>query len=345
MAKSKKPIAAILADTHLEERNAEVVKSIFQQAIEYAKSIGLQQIEHAGDLFHFRKAQSQPNLTVQQEIFDMFSKEDMILNIVVGNHDKTEYTLAKSFLEPYQHHPALNIYKTFGRASLTKDINLNYLSYFADEEYIAYYKELIEQDSFEKKNILLTHIGVEGAVMNNGTKIESKISPSLFKEFDLVLIGHYHDAQNIDDKVKYIGASLQHNYGELTGKGLTVLYDDLSIETIPLRYPQYIKYEVDPKQITVKDIKELKAEKESSGDNIRVILVGSDAEIKSFNKQLLFDAGISVEKRTEEIEVEELEQSVTAFTAQNLKDEFKGYCEKHNLNYTQGQKYFKAVIQ
>src|SRR5437764_9886702 len=111
--------------------------------------------------------------------------------------------------------------------------------------------------------------------MNNGTVIDSEsITPSVFNKFALTLVGHYHDAQVLaEGKIRYIGASLQHNFGELTHKGVTILYDDLSTEIIPLKYPQYIKYEVSPKELTSQDIADLKAEREATGDNIRVILI------------------------------------------------------------------------
>lgn len=342
----KKAIAVILTDTHLCETNIPVVKSIFQQAIDIALSLGLNQIEHGGDIFHARKGQLQVNLTAFKEILNTLHEQGITLNQVIGNHDKTEYSIKESFIDPYEHHPALKMYRTAGGRPLTKDIFLSYISYFTDEVYMEILQDAIKHGGSLKQNVLLTHIGVAGAVMNNGTVIGSEsITPSLFSKFDLTLIGHYHDAQILaEGRIKYIGASLQHNYGELTGKGLTVLYDDLSTEIMPLKYPQYLKFEVDPGTITAKDIQELKTEKETSGDNLRIVLTGSEAAVKSFNKMDLQNAGISVELKQDKINKEDIETTLEAFDTKSLKEEFDGFCERNKLCKETGAKYFNMIL-
>lgn len=348
MNQQRKPIAAILADTHIKEDNIDIVKSIFLQAMDIAKGLGLHQLDHAGDIFNSRKSQSQTVLIAFKEILDELQAEGFVLNTCVGNHDKTDYSSCDSFLDPFEKHPALNLFRRDGGRRLFNDFYLCYLSYFTDEIYQEYCNIVSKwAKDVAAVKILLTHIGIAGAVMNNGTEISSdSIVPSLFSPFDLTLVGHYHDAQTLaEGRIKYIGASLQHNFGELTGKGLTILYDDLSVEIIPLQYPQYIKYEISPKEITSDDIAELKKEKEESGDNIRIVLVGSDADLKSFNKQILIDAGVSVQHKCDEVKMEELEQRVEAFDAGSLLNEFESFCEKNKLDINIGLKYFAKIIE
>lgn len=343
----KKAIAIILTDTHLCESNIPVVKSIFKQAIKIAQDLGLTQIEHGGDIFHARKGQLQINLTAFKEILNDLHDSGIVLNQVIGNHDKTEYSISESFIDPYEHHPALRMFRIAGGRPLTKTIFLTYLSYFTDEVYIKNLQEVIEHGGSLSKNVLLTHIGVAGAVMNNGTVIEGdSITPSLFQHWDLTLVGHYHDAQMLaEGKIKYIGASLQHNFGELTGKGITVLYDDLSTEIVSLKYPQYLKFEVNPGDITAKDILDLKQEKTESGDHLRVILTGSESAVKSFNKMDLMNAGISVELKQDKISKDEIETSLEAFDSKSLKEEFDGFCEKNKLCRESGMKYFDLILK
>jgi exonuclease SbcD len=309
--------------------------------------LGLKKIDHAGDIFNSRKSQSQLVLTTFKGILDELQEQGLILESCVGNHDKVNYDAVESFLDPFAEHPAFILHRSSGGFLERGNDEIGYtdivyLSYFSDEIYLKELEHLSSHVTNEK-TVLITHIGISGAVMNNGTVICSEsITPSVFNKFPLTLVGHYHDAQVLaEGKIRYIGASLQHNFGELTGKGLTILYDDLSTEIIPLKYPQYIKYEVSPKELTSQDIADLKAEKESSGDNIRVILTGSDAEIKSFNKQILIEAGVSVEKKADKIEAEELEQRVEAFDTKSLKTEFEGFCEKNSLDIKSGNEIFQ----
>ncbi len=341
----KTPIAAILADTHLKEENAEIVKEIFRQATRKAKELGLQQLDHAGDIFNSRKAQTQPVLLAFKEILDEMWNEGMQLYACPGNHDKVFYGSGESFLDPFASHPAFELEPYAGFRELD-GINIHYAAFLSDEQYVSQMNYLHEHNVWNLRNVLITHVGISGATMNNSTVIHSDlITPSLFKDFDLTIVGHYHDAQILaDGRIKYCGASLQHNFGEMTGKGLTVLYDDLTTEIIPLQYPQYIKYEVSPKDLTAKDIADIKQEVAQTGDNIRVVLTGTDAEVKAFNKQLLIDAGVSVQNKADDISIEKIESRIEAFDANSLYKEFEIFCEKNKLDLQTGMKYFKHII-
>lgn len=343
--KSKQPIALIITDTHLSDTNHEVNISIYKQAIALAKKLKLTSIEHGGDLFHSRKAQTQKNLNCLGDIFKLFEEARIELNVVVGNHDKTEYSIAKSFLDTYKHHPFVKIHRIGGGRTLTNEIYLSYLSYFSDVEYVESIKEVYALKSkFTKKKVLLTHIGVNGAVMNNGTVIETKIDKGLFKPFDLTLIGHYHDAQVISSKIKYIGASVQHNFGEKPVKGATILYDDLSTELIPFEFPQYLAFEVQAKDFVLKDIEDFKLAAKESGNHLRIVLTGTDAEIKSVDKQRLIAVGIDVTSKSDPIMQDEVEESIVAFTDTSILEAFTAFCEKNKLDEKEGLKYLKQAV-
>lgn len=341
----KKAISIFLTDTHLKETNIDVNKSIFKQAISIAKSLGLSSIDHGGDIFHSRKGQLQVNLSAFVEILDNLKSEGIELNVCVGNHEKSEYSIPNSFLDPYKEHPSLNLYPTTGQRKLSKEVMLHYAAYFTDDIYINNINILKQIGEFSKHNILLTHIGCNSAQMNNGTIIQSSVTEALFDKWDKVLCGHYHCYQELaGGKVIYIGSSIQHDFSEKTGKGVTILYDDLSTEIIPLKYPEYIKYEINPKEITATDIEAIKAERQESGNNIRIVLTGSETDLKSFNKAVLIEAGVSVTHKAEEINKEVLENRVEAFDTLSLQKEFSLFCEKNKLDINTGMKYFKQII-
>ena len=341
----KTPIALIINDPHLKEDNIDVVKSIFQQASDYAIKFGLKSVDCGGDIFNSRKSQSQLVLTTFVNILDQYHHDGIDLNSCVGNHDKTNYGGYESFLDPFQEHPAFNLYRSGGGRSIN-DIDLMYLSYFEDEMYIKEMQPLLASLKNAPSTVLLTHIGIDDAVMNNGTVIQGKrITANLFKPFALTLVGHFHDAQVLaEGKIKYTGACLQHDFSELTGKGCTILYSDLSTEIIPLKYPQYLKYEISPKEITASDIADIKKEKSESGDNIRIVLTGTESELKSFNKQILIDAGVSVQHKQNLINQEEIKQRVEPFSATSLLSEFEIFCKKNKLDLNAGMKYFNAGV-
>lgn len=342
-----KPIAALLKDTHLQESNIESNISVYNQTKDFCIDNEIKTIIHIGDVFNSRKSQPQIILTVFEEILDMLHENDLKMICVVGNHDKTDYDAKESFLAPFKHHPALNLIETSEVFEVESTL-CAFVSFFSDEIYKQHLKDVVDQlndDPFKnEKCSLFTHIGINGAVMNNGTKIESGIKTSLFKRFERVNIGHYHDGQSWGN-IHYLGASMQHNYGERTTKGFDVLFDDHSTELVELEFPKYLKYEVDVKELTQKDLDDLRQEKEESNDFIKVVLVGEEKDVKAYNIQKLKQVGVEVAMKMPEIEISELQTRIEPFTITTLQDQFKEFCEQNQLDLQQGLTYFEKIVQ
>lgn len=337
-------IAVILTDTHLKESNIETNKSIFKQAVQVLKKhesdLKKWFIYHGGDIFDSRKAQP---LDVLKEgfldILDYLFDEGVTLVAIPGNHDKTSYASANSFLDVYATHPSLILERYGACVHLDKECTLSMIPFFADEEYYQVLKDFQVEEG--RKNFLLTHIGVDGAIMNNGLAVETNLSSNLFDRFDKVLIGHYHDEQEMNDKIHYIGSSIQHNFGEDDNKGVTLLYSDGKIERIPLDFPRYITREIDVKKLSMSDIKEMRENNEN--DSVRIILTGKEQDVKSFNKQQLLDLGVKVELKQTPIDIEELQTRVEPFTSKTLSESFKAFCKEKELNHKVGLKYFNKI--
>lgn len=331
----KKAIALILTDTHLSENNIEVSKSIFAQAIEIAKQHKFDTIYHGGDIFDSRKAQKQDVLNAFDDILEMFDENNMHLIATPGNHDKTNYNSERSFLDSYRWHGYFQLYRetipqVVYRNSVDK-IFIYMMPFFRDDKYIEGFKDFKAKKGV--KNVLITHIGVNGAVMNNGMKVSSGINEELFCKFDKVLIGHYHDKSYYSKSIEYIGASFQHNFGENEYKGLTVLFDDLSTDTIALKFPKYLKYEMEAKDLSLKEVEKLK---DNNGNHIRVVLTGEEKDIKSVDKQRLLALGVDVKAKQDELNPEEIESRVEAFDDASLFSAFETFCEKNELLYEEG---------
>lgn len=341
----KKVIGVLITDTHLADNNIEVVRSIFRQTATKAKELGQDCIFHLGDIFHSRKGQTQEMLSVFDDILDELHKENINLILIPGNHDKQNYGSWESFLKSYRHHPALELIQEYDVYS-DDDVNIHMLPFFEDEVYIDYLNKLKENNKFNDKNVLLTHIGFSGAVMNNGIPVDSAITPNHVRDFGLVISGHYHDQQVLaEGHIKYMGAAMQHDFGENENKGLTILYDDLSTELFSLDFPKFKTFEIDAKEITLKDIADLKKEKEESKDNIRIILTGDEKSIKAFNKQSLAEVGVKVEVKADKIDREDLEHRVVPFDDKSLDEEFDAFCQKEDLENTEvGKKYLSKVL-
>lgn len=336
----------LITDTHLSESNIELNLSIFRQTINYCKDLGLNNVFHLGDVFHSRKSQPLSVLKCFQEILDMFSESDILLYVIPGNHDKTDYSSHSSFLDPFRDHPNLQL---CDRSTCIRfpGVQIFTCPYYNELEYEKELNTCIALSKIQielKTKILLTHIGVTGAVMNNGIKVES-VGEKVFSYFDSVFVGHYHDEQKFGN-IHYIGSAFQQNYGECyEDKGLTLVNKDLTTQKINLDFPKYIKLEVDVDKLSPNSIREVINEKEKTSDNLRVILVGSENKIKSFNKQELLDSGISVTLKPTEIDKKEIDNKVEPFTPITLMTEFTNFCTKNRLQEEEGIVYLKKAIE
>ena len=114
---------------------------------------------------------------------------------------------------------------------------------------------------------------------------------------------------------------------------------------MPLYFPQYVKYNIDVTELTQKEIDEIKEIKEASSDHIKIVLIGEKKDLNDFNIQALKQAGVEVELKQKEIEVEELNQRIEPFTSQTLSDQFKIFCEKNSLDLQRGLVYFNKIVE
>lgn len=351
----KKPIAVFITDTHLFEKrsredsliddNIELNISLYRQARKIVKELGLRDLYHGGDIFHSRKGQTERLLNVWKDILNEFENDGITLIAIDGNHDKTDQANSKSFLRPFENHSHFELVKTANYFSLTIDVDLHLISYFPDEEYEKLYKKWISSNSGSAtKNVLLTHKTFKGSLLNDGKKSDGGIDVNSINAFDLVLVGHLHNKHSLG-KIEYIGASHQHNFGEDDRKGVTVLYDDLSIEQIQLEFPKYVSYSVDPKDITNEDIDLLKKEIEETGNHIKIELKGRKEHVDTFDKQKLKNLGVKVETNVEIVEKEILDKTIEPFNSKSLKEQFEKYCNENKLDVQQGLKYFEKVIK
>lgn len=335
----------VITDTHLKKQNLSENIEVFSNALTWCLENNHKALYHMGDVFDSRKTQSELMLTTFANILDMFDSAKVTLVVIPGNHDKTDYTSTSSFLHPFQHHPALVLVEDYYQFDIDSEVRLHFIPFFANDQYNERLEQ-VEEKLGSGTNILLTHIGVSGAVMNNGIKVEG-IALSSFKHFDKVLVGHYHDKQQLQKgKIEYVGAALQHNFGETTeGKGLVELHNDFTTTIHPLDTKVYETIEIDVDKLTIEYIEEIKSLKQEGKDEIRVVLIGSEEKIKSFNKMDLEREGIAVQLKPTKIEREVIQERVEPFNEQTLYEEFDIFCEKNKLDKEKGKQYLDKALK
>lgn len=323
-----RPLALILTDTHLHKNNIELVKDIFKQAVVICKEKKIKYIFHLGDFFQSREAQPLLVLKEAKDILSNIAASEIKLFIIPGNHDKTDLESTVSYLTPLDkcNHELLSqeTYRDFG------NLRTIWLPFFKENG--SYARRLESASKMIKsgsKNILLTHVGISGIRNNDGSIVDNAINTDLFKKFDKIFTGHYHDPQECDN-IFYIGGAFQQNYGENGFKGFTILSNDGFHSFIQSNFSKFIK-----KKINIEDKEELfnfEKKYKNSKDNIRIILTGEKTKLQAFKKENLQDLGFDVKFENDILNNNiDINNEIIVFDRSNIKVAFDKFIEINQI--------------
>lgn len=338
------PIAIIVNDTHLHKNNIDQVKDIFRQVCEKADEIGVKTILHGGDFFTNRIGQPQSVLIAASEILDYLKDHSYNFYIIAGNHDKTDNDAKESYLDIFND-PANGINVLDDGLPQTQqllnfdNLMVHFLPYFKENGYV-YFNFLHEIDQNvskiknnvdrQKKHVLITHIGMDGATNNGSHKVQNQVKQSLFSNFDFVSVGHYHNKERINNRIHYTGSAYPQNFGEDNDKGGVILYDDASFEYFNLDFPYFLKYTYHPSAVTNKLLSELK--KKTENNYVRVVLQGKQSEVKSFDKNILEEIGVDVKSEIEEVQQNiDNSENFTIHNVSSIQKEFSTFAENNEV--------------
>lgn len=266
-----------------------------------------------GDLFQERAKIDVLNYLRTYEVFAQYKDAPFEVYLLVGNHDMYHKELwGVNSVKP------LTSFDNFHIVESPKTINIGNRNIdflpFTDRPVEAL-KELKQGRDKKDLTLLLGHMAVHGAVLNTlyGTTADvvveydsgmSIIDKSVFDDWDMTILGHYHGAQNLSDNVEYLGSPLQLSFGEAFQEKHIAILDLDTLEK------EYIINDFSPKHyILPKDSLSL-----YSLDNafVRVIIdkhlsVEDLADLKTslVNKVASLDFKMKEKKEEDQVEIEE----------------------------------------
>lgn len=342
-------VGVIITDTHLSEKNQDQIIEIFRQSASKVKRLGLNVLYHAGDFFDSRKFQRLSTLKAAIEIFQIVENEGIELRIIPGNHDKADYKSEESYLDVFSRYDCVKLITTSGYYD-HGDVRVHMIPFFCEKTtYSKYLGEAIENIDKSKKNVLLTHIAIDGVKNNDGSTMEGTVvAEKLTDIFDLILVGHYHNYQEMKNgKIIYIGSTHQHNYGEDLRKGLTILYDDLSIEQESLRTKVFNVIEIDLNDVPSDQVDDLVEKYKVCDDNVRFKFTGPKEKVDSIDKNRFKKLGIDVKTKVDDVQVDlSYVDSVNfkAFTNSSIISEWSEFAVNKEVN-EDDSKYMESILK
>jgi exonuclease SbcD len=341
----KKPLYTISTDYHIDDNNYQQVQAVIFQAIDKSISLGLKVMYVAGDIFNSRKNQTLIVLQTWLEILDYCQEKRFELIVIPGNHDKLDYTSARSYLDPFASHPAMHLVTEYQAFTCGGDV-IHMIPFFDEKSTWSNHFDKI-QLSLDHRNILITHIAINGVSNNDGSEVEESTKQELFAPFDKVFIGHYHNKQKVGSKLYYIGSIMQKNYGEDTRKGITIVYTDGSHELHELQFTKFTTIKVDLDSVDQGKLKQMLIDKTQNDDNVKVKFSGSKATLDAFDKTKFVDAGFDI-KYEYNIVVDlsyKQAQEFTGFDKDKIKTEWIDFVKENDqIDQKQGTEYLAKVL-
>lgn len=352
MKKEKKiPLAILSTDWHLKEQNIEQIKALAKQKCDLALKLGVKNLFILGDVFDSRPGQKASVLKAFSDILIQFAEHELKVFAIPGNHDKQSYFSDESYLDVYSKHKNfVVIHKMGGVPFKDHGINFYMLPYYKPVEWI---NKLIELEEYvftpekpEGKCVLLSHQAINGSVNNDGTKVVNDISVNDFSNWDLVLLGHYHDRQQPGHNIHHIPSIQQNNFGEDEDKGFTVFYSDLSFELVKSDFVPYQTVDIDLDTVTIKKLDELVGKIDSECKNVRLNFIASSKTAKSLSREKYSALGFDVRITLREVEddIVYADKEVKEYDAQSIKDEFKQFCEERQYDFETGVSFLNAKV-
>lgn len=251
--------ALIFSDLHLHKHKdridrlqdcLDVLNWVFDKAIEN----NCQQIFFLGDLFHERAKIDVLNyLKTFEVIFNRMTGDcqNIEFYMLVGNHDmyhKERWDV--NSVKPLSAIPGVSIIQ----CPLTLHIGGRQIDWLPHTENPVAELEKLKKSAGQAGDILFGHVAVHGAMLNTffGTRSDVivehdnemvPVDVNCFDEWEMVVLGHYHGAQKLNDKVEYIGSPLQLGFGEAFQKKHIMVLDLKTLKK------EYIENTFSPKHI------------------------------------------------------------------------------------------------
>ena len=187
-----------------------------------------------GDIAHSKTEMSPELIDQLSRLFKNLS--DIVPTIIIaGNHDCNLNNLNRlDCLSPIVenlNHPNLHYLKRTGIYTCADTDFIVWDVWDKEKDYIK-----AKDVPGDRNKVVLFHGTVDRSETDLGFKLPSKVKMSMFKGYDLGLLGDIHKRQHLnkEETISYCGSLVQQNHGEDIGKGY-LLWD------VPKRKSKYIE--------------------------------------------------------------------------------------------------------
>jgi len=225
----------VIADTHFGARNdSQHFDAYFRKFYDevffpYLDKTQIKTIIHLGDVFDRRKYINFNTLrSCKEYFFEELKKRDIDMKVIPGNHD----TYYKNTNEVNSLDLLLREYSNIEIIERPCNTQINgrevaFIPWMCSDNYDACF-EVIQQ----KADVCFGHFEIAGFDMFRGAKNTEGLNRSIFKNYSMVLTGHFHH-RSTDDNIYYLGSPYGFTWSDYDDKrGFHVL----DLKTLELEF-------------------------------------------------------------------------------------------------------------
>lgn len=284
---------AVIGDPHFQVRNITEVKVFMRRIQSYLEKMKPDFIVCLGDLLHrYETIHVKPFMCAEEFLSNLSTIAKTYL--LIGNHDRPN-----NFNFLTNEHP-FNSFKKYTNLTIvdtviTDEIQGQQFTFVPYVETGRFLEALQSGDKdFKQSRIIFAHQEFRGAKFK---AIRSKNGDEWPIEFPMIVSGHIHEHDQLQNNILYVGSSIQQGYGDNPDKTISLIDVDahqFQEYRIELGLIAKVQYNLTPEEL----------ENFVAKDNqkIKIIVHAQDIEIKKLSKSEkvaeLKAAGVLIEYKT-----------------------------------------------
>lgn len=282
---------ALITDTHFGVRNDNPIFYDFMEKFyknvffPYLDKENIKNVIHLGDLVDRRKYINYVTAAKIHKIFMQPIKDrDINLCMIAGNHDcyyknSNKINAIKQLYGEWEN-PKFHAYWDKSAEITFDKTKILLIPWLSPENKDRFLKDIENTPA----PVLMGHFEINGFLMHQGTVCTNGIDSSIFKKFQEVFSGHFHEPSKIGN-IRYLGAPYEMTWADtVTKKGFHVFdTENMSLETIHNPFKIFYKFEYDDTKMKLDDVLN-RIEKSENLKNVFLKII-----VKKKNNPQMFD--------------------------------------------------------
>ena len=339
----KKVWAVHFNDIHIKNGNEDDIYEAVKYMVDYCVENKISTLICGGDVFDSRSFQRLSHLQCWIKCLELFRIYGLKCYINVGNHDKSLYSKKENFIDPFKHHPSIELVDEIATMEVNGKMT-TFSPFFSDNILIP------QLENHDGSEVLIGHWDMDGSTYLSQVSEKPTLNKKLLSKWKKVFLSHYHNYHKVSKDISHLPSLIQDNFGEDNQKGFTVIYDDLSYELIKGKFKEFKKVVIDLNDKSIDYVKGLIKDEQNSSKIVRFEFTGEDTKLKSINKEMFKNTGIDVKlKYNKKYDFDDSNLKYPTITekfeVEDIESEFKKFCNNKGYDFTFGSALLKKFFK